>query len=99
MRITTQQRGDIIALTAEIAGAEAEVFLFGSRTDDNKRGGDVDLLIELVHEVENPALLAASLSSGISRLMEGRKVDVVLSAPNLEYLPIHEVAKANGIRL
>ena len=99
MRITTEQRNSIIVLTAEIAGAEADVFLFGSRTDDDKRGGDVDLLVELAYEVQNPAWLAATLSSGISRIMEGRKVDVVLSAPNLKHLPIHEAAKANGIQL
>ncbi len=99
MRITQIQREAIRKITAEVVGDDAVVTLFGSRVDDNKRGGDLDLLVELPHAIDNPAWLAARLSARISRLMAGRSVDVLLSAPNLMNLPIHEQAKLEGVRL
>lgn len=99
MRITQIQREAIRKITAEVVGDDAIVTLFGSRVDDNKRGGDLDLLVELPHAIDNPAWLAARLSARISRLMAGRSVDVLLSAPNLMNLPIHEQAKLEGVRL
>ena len=99
MRITQIQREAIRKITAEVVGDDAIVTLFGSRVDDNKRGGDLDLLVELPHAIDNPAWLTARLSARISRLMAGRSVDVLLSAPNLMNLPIHEQAKLEGIRL
>ncbi len=77
----------------------ARIYLFGSRTDDNKRGGDIDLLIETSALVENPALIIARLSAGLMRLLQGRKVDIVLSAPNLMQQSIHQQAKSKGIPL
>jgi hypothetical protein len=35
----------------------------------------------------------------VSRAMHGRKVDVLVQAPNLMHLPIHAIAHAEGIRL
>jgi hypothetical protein len=35
---------------------------------------------------------AARVSASVSRVLHGRKVDVVVSAPNLMRLPIHEIA-------
>ena len=46
--------------------------------------------------VDNPALIAAQLSARVSRAMHGRKVDVLLSAPNLMRLPIHDIAFKEG---
>ena len=86
MRITTEQCELIRGVVAELAGDDALITLFGSRADDNKRGGDVDLLVELPSVVENPAWLAARLSAKISRAMAGRKTDIVLAAPNLKHL-------------
>ena len=99
MRITPQQHQSIRKIITEIAGDDAVVILFGSRIDDNKRGGDLDLLIELPHEIDNPAWLIAQLSAKLSRLMAGRKVDVLLSASNLMELPIHKHAKSTGVLL
>jgi len=99
MRITPVQHQAIKKIIVEIAGEDASVILFGSRTDDNKRGGDVDLLIELPNIVDNPAWLIARLSAKISRSMGGRRVDVLLSSPNLLKFPIHEHAKLTGILL
>lgn len=53
-------------------------------------------MLELPEAVDNPALMAAQLSARVSRAMHGRKVDVLLSAPNLMRLPIHEVAFREG---
>ena len=96
MRLTETQIHAIVTAVRELAGPEAEVRLFGSRLDDEARGGDVDLLVELPEPVEAPALLSATISARISRAMDGRKVDVVLLAPNLRRLAIHEVALREG---
>ena len=47
MRITPRQHSAIIDATREIFGEQASVRLFGSRADDNKRGGDIDLYIQV----------------------------------------------------
>ncbi|MCG5524773.1 nucleotidyltransferase domain-containing protein [Ectothiorhodospira haloalkaliphila] len=99
MRLTPQQKTTIRRIVADQAGEAARVRLFGSRLDDTARGGDVDLLVELDEPVEQPARLSATLSARISRQMQGRRVDVVLSAPNLRHLPIHDVARREGVIL
>lgn len=55
-----------------------------------------DLLLELPEPVDNPALMAAQMSAQVSRAMHGRKVDVLLSAPDLMRLPIHDMAFKEG---
>lgn len=80
----------------DLARAEARVRVFGSRLDDKSRGGDLDLLLELPAAVENPALLAARVSARVFRLMQGCKVDVVVSAPDLMRPPFHDVAFREG---
>lgn len=99
MRLTTQQVAAIREEVANIAGASARVWLYGSRVNDNARGGDVDLMLELDEPVAEPAQLCARLATRVSRSMYGRKVDVLLHAPNLQRLPIHAIARAEGIRL
>ncbi len=99
MRISQTQHEEIKKITAAIAGEDAVVTLFGSRVDDSQRGGDLDLLIDVLHDVENPAWLAAQISAKISRLMAGRHVDVVLAAPNLMKQAIHEQARKSGVLL
>ena len=99
MRLSPQQITQIHQSVAELAGTAARVWLFGSRVHDDARGGDVDLLLELDEVVAEPAALAARVAAKISRNMDGRKVDVLVKAPNLMQLPIHQVALAEGIRL
>ena len=99
MRLTSEQIQAIRTGVAQVAGPGARVWLFGSRLHDQARGGDVDLLLELNAPVDEPAQLAARLSVRISRAMHGRKVDVVVKAPNLMHMPIHTIAMQEGIRL
>ncbi len=46
MRLTAEQILTITQTISRLTSGKAEVYLFGSRTDDRSRGGDVDLLIE-----------------------------------------------------
>ena len=99
MRLSLQQAAATRRVVRETAGEDAEVYLFGSRLLDGEKGGDVDLLVVVPREIENPALLIARLEARISRALHGRRVDVIVKAPNLKQLPIHEIALSQGQRL
>ncbi|WP_422473818.1 nucleotidyltransferase domain-containing protein [Endozoicomonas sp. ALB032] len=47
MRISPEQKDDIIELVRKEISQQARVWLFGSRVRDDARGGDIDLLIEV----------------------------------------------------
>ncbi len=99
MRLSSRQSEIIRQSVAELAGDDARVRLFGSRADDEARGGDIDLLVEMPRPVDNPALLIAKIAGRISMRLGGRKIDVLLDAPNLKRFPIHEIARTEGIVL
>lgn len=99
MRLSPEQITNIRLLASQLAGASARVWLFGSRVHDDAQGGDVDLMLEVDSPVAEPAQLSATLAARVSRTMFGRKVDVLIKAPNLLHLPIHDVALAQGVRL
>lgn len=56
----------------------AKVFLFGSRKDDLKKGGDLDLII-ISEKIKKNDL--AFLEGDIFKLIDERKIDILLS-PN-----------------
>ena len=99
MRLTPAQIDAIKSTTQAVLGEGAQVTLFGSRVDDQAKGGDVDLMIEVHQTLQEPALIAARIASQISRAMHGRKVDVLLKAPNLLEQPIHRIARQQGVAL
>jgi predicted nucleotidyltransferase len=85
-----------IYATAPNAGA---IRLFGSRLDNDARGGDIDLMVDFANPVDNPAVLSARLAVKASRAVFNRKVDVILRAPNLLSSSIHQHALDEGIVL
>lgn len=97
MRLTTEQI-EIIRKSAEEAfGKGSTVTLFGSRVDDRKRGGDIDLLVQ-------PALLDDQLQRKLrmltllERRLGERKVDVVVETPG-DNRPIVQIAHETGVAL
>lgn len=101
MRLTDQQRAIIRATVAETFGPGAEVRLFGSRVDDNKRGGDIDLLIE-TDQVDIDAIVRAEISflTKIQQKLGEQKIDVLLDYPSRKVRPpIFSIAKQTGILL
>lgn len=96
MRISTTQQSQICQTIHQLLGKEVTIRVFGSRLHDNARGGDLDLLIQTHHALEQPALLSSRIAARVSRLLHGRKVDVLLQAPNLKTTPVHYIAQQQG---
>lgn len=80
---------------------EDKLWVFGSRADLNKKGGDLDLYIETKEEnIEEAAKRKSHFISKLEHEVGEQKIDVVLNMlrfPN--YLPIHDIAKKEGIRI
>lgn len=99
MRLDPAHIAQIKQIVADLAGPAAQVRAFGSRLDDQARGGDLDLLITIPHPVDEPAWIAARMEARIGRLLGGRRADVLVGAPNLSRFPIHAAAERTGVLL
>jgi predicted nucleotidyltransferase len=99
MRLTPAQIDAIKSTATAVLGEGAQVTLFGSRVDDTAKGGDVDLMIEVLQDLADPAVMSVRIASKVSRAMHGRRVDVLLKAPNLLEQPIHRIAAHQGVAL
>lgn len=101
MRLTPQQRHCITQAAAAHFGADAVVRLFGSRTDDRARGGDIDLLIDTT--LSDPAAVAAAHTRFLAQLyatLGEQKLDVLIDYPGRRaHPPIFEWARREGIVL
>jgi predicted nucleotidyltransferase len=99
MRLSNQQRLALKAHFARALGADCELLLFGSRIDDNRRGGDVDLLVRSPRPLQRKVWLAAHLAARAERLLGGRRVDVLLLDPTTAAQPVHDAALLIGVAL
>lgn len=78
MRLTSDQIHTIHSTVQAVLGSGAVVSLFGSRLDDSRRGGDVDLLIEAQPE---PALLDRARIKNRLEAQLQLPVDIVTASP------------------
>ncbi len=99
MRLISTDIALLQAVVSQVAPDANAIRLFGSRIDDQAKGGDIDLMIDFNHLIERPALLSTLFSVSISRALQGWAFDVILRAPNVLEGPIHKVAEREGILL
>jgi predicted nucleotidyltransferase len=99
MRLSDNERAVVRAAVERRFGPQAEVLLFGSRTDDARLGGDIDLLIEVPHPVDDPLAQAVGLEVDLIRELGERRIDVLLAYPGCRERPIHRIARSSGLRL
>ncbi len=98
MRLTETQRAAIRSAATDCFGAKAEVWLFGSRVDDTKRGGDIDILVSAETHEPDTFTRKLRLLGQLERALGERKIDVVVAAPN-DPRPIVRIARSTGVRL
>jgi predicted nucleotidyltransferase len=99
MRLTTRDRHAIVQATAEVAGPAARALLFGSRTDDRARGGDIDLLVELPQAPADPLGLSLKLSARIQHRIGLRRIDVLVADPDSAPTPLLQHARREAVAL
>lgn len=75
MRIQPEEQAAIISAITGI-DKESEIYLFGSRTDDTKRGGDIDVLVK--SDVICRSMLTR-IEDELFKKIDEQKIDFVLT--------------------
>ena len=91
MRLTENQRQSIKSAVTSVIGEGTRIWLFGSRVDDSKRGGDIDLLIETEKVVPSRVGALCQLEGALVVRLGNHKIDVLLkdarTPPNSTHYP------------
>lgn len=95
MRSTPEQRDTILQIISQHFGENVKVWLFGSRVNDTKRGGDIDLYLELA---QAHTLLSELHCKIILEETLGLPVDLIINQHDKNN-PIYNIAKQQGILL
>ena len=99
MRLTPEQTQAIRQAATTAFGAGASVWLFGSRVDDSKKGGDIDLLVRpSATAAEQPFAKKIKMLSLLERQLGERKIDLVIEQPD-DPRPIVVLAHTTGIQI
>lgn len=99
MRVSAEQKKIIVQAVHQLFGQQGRVRLFGSRVDDARKGGDIDLLVELTHLPVDATWQAARLEARLQQLLGEQKIDVILAGPENADWPIVQEASRTGIPL
>ncbi len=96
MRLTATHRQIILDTVYQQAGRCARAYLFGSRLDDQARGGDIDLLIETPTAM--PLIERVRLKLSLETQL-GLPVDVVVRDLSVEATPFQQIARSHAVPL
>jgi uncharacterized protein len=91
MRLSKQEQ-QAVSQAIHRADMSASIYLFGSRADDEARGGDIDLLV-LSKKIK--LLDKLSILSQLHRQLGERKIDIAVF-PNAE-APFPQIAIQTGV--
>lgn len=99
MRLTAEEVDRIKRLAVEVYGPGAVVWLFGSQLDDSKKGGDVDLLVEVPENASRELGPELCLNRRLEEALGERKVDLIVHHRGDREGPFVRIAKKEGVIL
>ena len=99
MRLSSQMQMIIRDTVHEIFGHDATVIVFGSRIDDNAKGGDIDLLVQSTSPIQRREQKALQLVAKLQIRLGDQPIDVLVLDPETPRQPVHEEALSVGVRL
>ncbi len=100
MRLSKEYKKVIKTTLLKNFGKGSKFYLFGSRADDSKRGGDIDLYIETGFAETDKAIDAKwKTHRELMKQLGEQKIDIIVHGEGEEFTPIEEIAKETGVRL
>jgi predicted nucleotidyltransferase len=102
MRLNPEDVAVIKRLVAEAYGPDAVIRLFGSRADDRRRGGDVDLHVTIPARsayTSDDLWTELRLGTSLETALDERKVDLIVRRSGEPETPIDRIAMATGVVL
>lgn len=100
MRLTGFQKKSIVDVIERQFGPDVEIYLFGSRADDSKKGGDIDLLVDLHRDSENIEKNKIRAITGIQFAIGDQKIDLIVTPDiNKDQRLVVREALRTGVRL
>ncbi len=97
LRLTPKVKKRIIEYAKQHFGDDSKLYLFGSRIYDDKKGGDIDLFLESMHDIDMQ--IQVNFLRDIYKNVTERKVDLIIKTPFTQDKPILHTAKKEGILL
>ena len=97
VRLSAEEVNAIIRTAKEVFGDRINLWLFGSRIDPNKRGGDIDLYLE-TEITDNILRKKLKFLIKLEDRIGEQKIDLILK-PFGASDEISKVAKRTGVRL
>ena len=102
MRLNASQHVAIQQAARETLPAGTAVYLFGSRTDDARRGGDIDLLVESPSELAPQEAIKrrTRFAAHLYRLLDEQRIDILMAQRGqTDVSPVVQSARRHGIKL
>ncbi len=97
MRLDDWEVAVIRTCLKESFGESAKVYLFGSRVDDAKRGGDIDLFVEADPLPEDWRQRKSAFWICLQERLGEQKIDILVARDR--DAPIERIARRDGIEL
>ncbi|NQU38632.1 MAG: nucleotidyltransferase domain-containing protein [Lentisphaerae bacterium] len=99
MRLTGKERDIIVEQARRFFGSDAQVMLFGSRTDSRRRGGDIDLLVRGSGSRQERFRRKVQFLVALKTQLGDQHIDVVLEDASGDTRPIVQEAVRQGVVL
>jgi len=95
MRLSTRELQALRAIIGELDPAGC-LYLYGSRADDARRGGDIDVYLQASRLIDLKTRLSTQYRL---ELACDTRVDLLIKNPGQPVQPIHQIAMAQGVLL
>lgn len=92
MRLSDLEKNTLLVVFKSYSNVSAKIYLFGSRANDDKKGGDIDLLLVFANETEKLSFRRLDFLVELKKKIGDRKIDLTLAT--LEQLEVDVFLKS-----